>query len=347
MALASIVWAFVADAWGRARTMILGLSLATLLGLCLPWVSSYPLLLGLRVFEGIFLAAVTGVAISFIVSVTHFSAQVTATSLFISGTSLGGLVGRLVSGVLVELVGWRWTLMAVSILATCAASFFAVLLSRGALAQAAASFNSLTKPNATKDGFSLTHLVQKLWVNLKHPKLLLLYFAAFSLMGAFVSIYNYIGFVLEAPPYSLPVSLISFLFLTYLFGTFSSATASKLARRFSAKKVLVACSLLMAGGIALTALSPLPVIIAGLVILTTGFFAAHALASGQVGIIATRAKTQATALYNVFYYVGSASVGWATGLLLAHEGWTLTAASCGTLVLLSATLIALFFSPRA
>lgn len=218
--------------------MILGLSLATLLGLCLPWVSSYPLLLGLRVFEGIFLAAVTGVAISFIVSVTHFSAQVTATSLFISGTSLGGLVGRLVSGVLVELVGWRWTLMAVSILAACAASFFAVLLSRGALAQAAASFNSLTKPNATKDGFSLTHLVQKLWVNLKHPKLLLLYFAAFSLMGAFVSIYNYIGFVLEAPPYSLPVSLISFLFLTYLFGTFSSATASKLARRFSAKKFL-------------------------------------------------------------------------------------------------------------
>lgn len=103
----------------------------------------------------------------------------------------------------------------------------------------------------------------------------------------------------------------------------------------------------MAGGIALTALSPLPVIIAGLVILTTGFFAAHALASGQVGIIATRAKTQATALYNVFYYVGSASVGWATGLLLAHEGWTLAAASCGTLVLLSATLIALFFSPRA
>lgn len=100
-------------------------------------------------FEGIFLAAVTGVAISFIVSVTHFSAQVTATSLFISGTSLGGLVGRLVSGVLVELVGWRWALMAVSILAACAASFFAVLLSRGALAQAAASFNSLTKPNAT------------------------------------------------------------------------------------------------------------------------------------------------------------------------------------------------------
>ena len=90
-------------------------------------------------------------------------------------------------------------------------------------------------------------------------------------MGAFVSIYNYIGFVLEAPLYSLPVPLISFLFLTYLFDTFSSAAGSKLACTFSAKKVLVACAIVMSTGILLTAFSPLPVIILGLIILTTGF----------------------------------------------------------------------------
>lgn len=152
LALAFIVWVFVADVWGRARTMILGLSVATLLALCLPWVSAYPLLLALRVLEGIFLTGVTGVAISFIVSVTHFSAQVAATSLFISGTSLGGLVGRLISGILVEVVGWRWALMIVSIVGACAASFFTVLLSRGSLAQVAACSSAQTKPALSEEG---------------------------------------------------------------------------------------------------------------------------------------------------------------------------------------------------
>jgi YNFM family putative membrane transporter len=58
-----------------------------------------------------------------------------------------------------------------------------------------------------------------------------------------------------------------------------------------------------------------------LALFTLGFFAAHAVASGQVGQRATVAKAQASALYLCAYYLGSSVIGYAAGYIWEHAGW--------------------------
>lgn len=164
-------------------------------------------------------------------------------------------------------------------------------------------------------------------------------------MGAFVSIYNYIGFKLQAAPYNFSPLLLSLLFLIYLLGTVASGLGGTIAQRFGYKPVFLGSCLLMGSGTLLTLARPLPLVVAGLAVLTAAFFAAHALASGWAGTLAGPAKSQATALYNSFYYGGSALIGWGTGLLLPHTGWEGVALCCATLVFLCC-LLSVFCLPQ-
>ena len=56
-------------------------------------------------------------------------------------------------------------------------------------------------------------------LHLSDPGLRGLYALGFLLMGGFVTTYNYIGFRLAAPPFSLSPSRIGLIFVIYLIGT--------------------------------------------------------------------------------------------------------------------------------
>ncbi|ORC25043.1 MULTISPECIES: MFS transporter [Rothia] len=341
LALCTLFWAWAADRFGRIRTMTVAISGATVLGLLSPWVSLYPLMLTLRTLEGAFLGGVAGLAVAVIVSEAHLSVRTQAAGLYISGTSIGGLAGRVIAGPLSEVVPWRLAMFAVSLIGLIAAILFIVLMppSHDRVAPTPTGQGLPPAPGGTgNQRGSTAHKTQQLFTSLP---MLALFTAGFALMGSLVSIYNYIGFKLQAEPYNLSQLLLSLIFLMYLFGTFSSSFGARLAQRLGLKKVLLASCLIMVVGILLTLATALPVVIAGLAVLTTGFFAAHAIASGWSGSLAISAKTQATALYNSFYYAGSALVGWVTGLILTHTGWPATALTCAGLLLVSALFSAL------
>lgn len=332
LALCTLVWAALADRWGRVRTMALALSGATLLGLITPWVDAYSLLLTLRTVEGAFLGGVAGLAVAVIVTEAHISVQATAAGLYVAGTSLGGLLGRLVAGALTDALGWRVAMFAVSAIGVVAALLFIWLIP--------ASHDRPTPTNASYPRHEYSSWA-KVSALMKNSQERTLFMAGFTLMGAFVSIYNYIGFKLQAAPYHLSSFVLSFIFLIYLLGTVASGFGGKLAQRGGLKPVFLGATLIMVCGILLTLARPLPLVVTGLALLTAGFFAAHALASGWAGALAGPTKSQATALYNSFYYGGSALIGWATGLLLPWTGWRGVALACSALVFLCLVFSAL------
>ena len=86
--------------------------------------------------------------------------------------------------------------------------------------------------------------------------------------------------------------------------------------------MLIAGTVLMAAGLALTLTQLLALILAGLLVFTGGFFAAHSIGSGWTGVIATTGRAQAASLYNLAYYLGSSVIGWAGGLVFQSLGWT-------------------------
>ncbi|SDB84763.1 Predicted arabinose efflux permease, MFS family [Raineyella antarctica] len=319
LAMSVLWWSWLADRWGRVRTMLLAIIVATLAGAAFTFVASFPVMVALRFVEGAGLGGVAGVAVAYITEETHAASMAAATGLYISGTSLGGLSGRLLSGPLTDLTGsWRVGVGSVIALSAVAGVLFAVLVP--------------PPRRFTPRRTSLVQVSRLALAHLRNPGMRTVFVQAFCLMGAFVTIYNYLGFRLERPPFALSPTVTSLLFLSYLAGTWSSSRATRSAVRFGRRTVLLGAGTLMLTGLALTWVVDVAVIIVGLVVLTAGFFAGHAIASALAGIMAEEGRAQATALYNFFYYAGSSVLGWVGGYLFSAGGWTAVSMFCAIVV---------------
>ncbi|WP_417564009.1 MFS transporter [Microbacterium sp.] len=311
LAVGVIPWSAVADRIGRVRTMAIAITAATAFGLVVPFIPWFGLMLTGRFFEGLMIGGVPAIAIAYLAEEVDPRSAARAAGTYVAGTTIGGLSGRLIAGPVAEWIGWRLGVFAVAVV--CAASAVAFI----ALAPRPRGFT----PSRARGGAAVRALASRLATHLRSRRQLALYFQVLALMGAFVAMYNFLTFRLEAPPFGLPTGVTALIFLAYLAGTWSSQRAGALASRYRRMPVLLASALLMAAGVLITLVDALPVVIAGLVIATAGFFGAHAVASGWTGADATTGRAQASSLYNLFYYVGSSVFGWLGGVFFALAGW--------------------------
>ncbi|RWR21358.1 MFS transporter [Microbacterium enclense] len=311
LAVAVLPWSVVADRVGRVPAMAFGVISATVLGATAPLASDVAVLLTLRLLEGLALGAIPAVALAYLseeVDVRHVAA---AAGSYIAGTTVGGLSGRLVSGPIGEVAGWRWGVASVILLCAVSAVIFLTLVP---CARGFVPGRTRTMPGPT--------VVARVMVNLRAPVQLALYAQGFLLMGAFVAVYNYLGFHLTAPPFSLAPAIVTLLFIAYLAGTVSSPRAGALAVRLGRYPVLVGSIVVTAAGAALMSVPVTVVVVVGLVVFTAGFFAAHAVASGWTPVAAEpQARAQASSLYYLGYYGGSSLFGWLLGLIFTASGW--------------------------
>ena len=227
--------------------------------------------------------------------------------LYIGGNAIGGMSGRLISGVLVDYVNWHVALATLGVLALAAALLFWRILPESKNFRPAP-----LKPRRLIEGFT---------GHLRDAGLPWLFLVGFLLMGAFVTLFNYIGYRLLAEPYHLSQALVGVLSVVYLSGIYSSAWVGSLADRLGRRKVLWAMIALMLGGLLITLLQPLVLVLAGLLVFTFGFFGAHSVASSWIGRRALKAKGQASSLYLFCYYVGSSVAGTAGGVFWHYYGW--------------------------
>ena len=307
LALCLLVSAALAESWGRKPVMAAALGLASLLGLACVLVESWQLLLFLRTLLGLALSGLPALAMAYVSEEFDPDSLPAAMGLYIGGTALGGMLGRLLSGLLSDLGGWQLALGGIASLGLLALVLFVWLLpaSRHFKAQA----------------LSPRGLLANFRMHLGNPILRALFLQGFLLMGGFVALFNYIGFRLAGAPFGLSSTSIGLLFVVYLAGIFSAGWAGRLVPRFGARRVLRGGVALMLLGVGLCATPWLVSIVVGLGVFTLGFFAAHAVASGQVGAHARGARAQASALYLCAYYLGSSVVGYGAGYVWDHAGW--------------------------
>ncbi|ARS48272.1 MFS transporter [Ectopseudomonas hydrolytica] len=307
LALCLLVSGALAESWGRKPVMAAALGLAALLGIACAFVEQWGSLLILRALLGLALSGLPALAMAYVGEEFDPEALPAAMGLYIGGTALGGLLGRLLAGLLSDLGGWPWALGGIAGLGLLALGLFLWLLppSRHFRAQP----------------LSLRGLLGNFALHLGNPRLRVLFALAFLLMGGFVALFNYVGFRLAGAPFNLSATVIGLLFTVYLLGIFSAGWAGRLVPRFGARQVLFGAIALMLLGVALCAAPWLSAAVVGLALFTLGFFAAHAVASGQVGAHAKGAKAQASALYLCAYYLGSSLVGYVGGYVWEHAGW--------------------------
>jgi YNFM family putative membrane transporter len=261
----------------------------------------------LRLVQGLLLSGLPAVAMAFIAEEVHPRSSGYAMGLYISGSALGGMMGRVITGVLMEYGGWRLAIGGIGVLGMAAALVFWQCLP--------------PSRHFTPRPLQLRGLAENFALHLRDGGLRWLFLVGFLLMGAFVTVYNYIGYRLLAPPFGLSHLLVGSVFTVYLVGIASSTFIGGLADRFGRRRLLWVILLAMLGGLALMSLDWLPAVVGGLAVMTFCFFGAHSLASSWVGRRARLARAQASSLYLFCYYMGSSVVGAAGGVAWSGLGW--------------------------
>lgn len=325
LALCLLVSGALAESWGRKPVMAAALGLAAMLGIACALVEEWGSLLILRALLGLALSGLPALAMAYVGEEFDPEALPAAMGLYIGGTALGGLLGRLLAGLLSDLGGWPWALGGIAGLGLLALALFIWLLP--------------PSRHFTAQPLSLRGLLRNFALHLSNPRLRVLFALAFLLMGGFVALFNYVGFRLAGAPFNLSATVIGMLFTVYLLGIFSAGWAGRLVPRFGARQVLHGGIGLMLLGVALCATPWLSAAVIGLALFTLGFFAAHAVASGQVGIHAQGAKAQASALYLCAYYLGSSLVGYVGGYVWEHAGWLALLAVLASLFVAAGALV--------
>ena len=314
----------LSDAIGRKSVMVVALLLAAIFTLLSAMMTSWHAILIMRALIGLSLSGVAAVGMTYLSEEIHPSVVAFSMGLYISGNSIGGMSGRLLSGVITDFSSWRVAVMAIGCFALASALMFWKIL------PASRHFRPASlRPRNLLINFRLH------WRDQGLP---LLFAEGFLLMGAFVTLFNYIGYRLLSAPWSLSQAVVGLLSVVYLTGSWSSPKAGALTAKYGRGPVMLGATAIMFCGLLITAFTSIWLILVGMMLFAAGFFAAHAVASGWIGARARRAKGQASSLYLFSYYVGSSVAGTLGGVFWHNYGWM------GITVFISALLLLALFT---
>jgi len=209
LAIGLLVTGPISDRIGRKPVMVFALLCAALSTLASAVMPSWELVLATRALVGLSLSGLAAVAMTYLSEEIHPQHIGLAMGLYIGGNAIGGMSGRLITGVLIDFVSWHTAMLVIGGLALVAAVVFWKVLpeSRNFRPQS-------LKPRSLLDGFVM---------HFKDAGLPWLFLEAFLLMGAFVTLFNYIGYRLLAGPYHMNQALVGLLSVVYLSGIYSSA----------------------------------------------------------------------------------------------------------------------------
>lgn len=306
LAIAILPASILSERFGRGRIIAISSLLAVAVGVALPFAPSIEWLIVGRGLQGLAIAGVPATVMAWLADEINGLDLPRAMGQYIAGTTLGGLLSRLIPAGVLEFADWRWALGANMVFAAICA-ITAVLLMPA-------------QRRFTPKKLTISGEARAVIRHMRTPALLGLFAIAFLLMGAFVSLYDYLGYRLIGT-FNFSPGLAGSIFLLYLVGTITSGLAGRSASRRGRPRVLLTGIASCLAALPLLAIPTVATTVAGTAIFTGGFFVAHSVASGWVGALAERDRAEATGMYLTAYYLGSSLLGVASGWFMHELGW--------------------------
>ena len=307
LAIGLLFTGFISDRFGRKPIMVFALFLVSVLLLVSASFPIWEIFLTTRIFIGLAVSGVAAVAMTYIGEEIAQKDIGLAMGLYISGTAIGGMGGRLIAGVLVDFISWQSATYIIGFINLVIACLFYLLLPK----------SQHFKPYP----FRFSRFKAAFEQNLKDRKLRILFAEGFILMGCLVTVFNYISYHLLEAPFQLSQSWIGLISIAYLAGIYSSSKAAQWSFKYGRDKVLPLMLLMMMAGLLITLIPALWAILLGLIIFAFAFFAAHSTASSWVSVQAIQYRAVAASLYLFCYYIGSSLLGSSGGLIWENFGW--------------------------
>jgi predicted MFS family arabinose efflux permease len=320
----------IADVLGRKRVIS-----AAMLAVVVPMIGAalaadVPQLIFWRFLQGLLLPPIFAVSVAYVGDEWPPADVARVAGIYIVGASLGGFCGRLVPGVLGDLVGWRVAFLVLAGLSLAGAVLVALLLPRETRFVRSEDFSASARQ-------MLRHI--------KNPQLLATYAIGFGVLFNFIAVFTYVSFHLAGPPYYFSSTLLGLIFVTYLGGTAIAPVTGWLVSRLGRRRFVLAVLAAWACGVVLLLAPPVVAIIAGLVVCATCGMLAQTIATSYVAMIAKEGRSSAVGLYVTCFYAGGSVGAFLPGLAWDAGGWPACLAMVMAMLALMALITALAYRP--
>lgn len=314
----------VADVLGRKRVIVAAMFVLVVPTLMVGMATSVSALIFWRAVQGLVLPPIFAVTVAYIGDEWSPREATTAAGIYSSGSSIGGFSGRLVTGILADLIGWRAGFAALASIAFAGAIAVAFLLpherrfvrSQGLLASG-----------------------RQMLAHFRNGQLVATYAVGFGVLFNFICTFTYVSFHLAAPPYNLSASWLGAIFVVYLVGSALTPWIGWAVGRFGRRRLMVRVLALWVAGIALTLAPSLPLIILGLAIGAPCGLICQAVSTGYVTITAQAGRSSAVGLYVTSFYVGGSFGAALGGIAWTLAGWPACVALVMAMLLLMAAIV--------
>ena len=287
---------------------ILGVSIPTLLAATS---SSLPQLIFWRFLQGIMVPGVIAVVVTYIGEEWPPERVALIMSFYVSGTALGGFLGRISAGVLADYFSWRVSFLALGLASLAGAALVAAWLPHGRR-RPAHDPSAAVRP-------SFLYQVQALFRN---RRLVATFAVGFNVLFSLVGVFTWITFYLSAAPFSLSITALSSLFFVYLVGLVVTPGAGYLITRVGLRAGISGAILCSIAGVALTLMHSLPIVILGLAALSSGVFIAQTASQSHLRVAAPPGtRVTAAGIYFTCYYLGGTAAGVVPGAFWHLGKW--------------------------
>nr|WP_252263855.1 MFS transporter [Paracidobacterium acidisoli] len=322
VALSAAIFGALAERLSRKRVIVVStlvLAVPTVLAATSPGLHT---LIFWRFLQGLILPGIFGITITYIGEEWPKETIALIMSIYVSGTALGGFIGRLSAGLTAERFNWHWAFLLLGGLTLTGALVIARWLP------------SETRPLHGHPGGFVAQL-RPMVGHFRNPRLLATFAVGFGMLFALVGIFTYITFYLAAPPFGLSTGDLSWLFAIYLVGLLVTPLGGYLVTRIGMRfGIASAIALCLAGSLFTLSHHLWIVIFAGLGLVCTGVFIAQSTAASFLRIAAPEgSRASAAGLYITCYYIGGTAGGVIPGYIWSFGKWPACVALVAALLL--------------
>ena len=262
-----------------------------------------------RFMQGLSVPGITVVTIAYIGEEFDGRHLTELMSFYVSGSVLGGFLGRFLLGHLHEFIGWRQGYYMMAALTVIGALWVGKMLPPSRQFIANPNFRSALRILGE-------HLTNRYVVT----ACLLGACVLFSLVGCF----TFINLHLAKSPYILSTGALANIFAVYLIGVIITPLSTTLLRRFGAARTVRVAVMVSMVGVLLTLVTPLWGIVIGLAVMSSGVFVTQAATISYIAVNVKKGRSLASGLYYMGYYAGGTIGAWLCGLAFARGEWTMT-----------------------
>jgi len=322
----------VADVLGRKRVIVAAMFVLVIPTLMVGLSTSLSAVIFWRAVQGLVLPPIFAVTVAYIGDEWPAKEATTAAGIYSSGSSLGGFSGRLVTGVIADLISWR--------------AGFAVLAGVAAVGAVAVAF-LLPRERRFVRSEGLRASGRQMLGHFRNSQLVATFAVGFGVLFNFICTFTFISFYLAAPPYNLSACWLGALFVTYLVGSVLTPWIGWAVGRFGRRPFMVGVIAVWLAGIALTLAPSLPLIVAGLALGAGCGLICQAVSTGYVTVTAKAGRSSAVGLYVTGFYLGG-SFGAAVGAIAwTLGGWPTCVALVAAMLVIMAAIVIFAWSETA